>query len=62
MMQYLAIPFVGAFIGWLTNIIAIEMLFKPKTSIIFLELHFVKNTSEQSPEQSFRTKPPNKGF
>jgi len=32
--QYLTVPFIGAFIGWLTNIIAIEMLFRPKVPII----------------------------
>lgn len=32
----LLIPFIAAFIGWVTNIIAIKMLFHPRQPVIFL--------------------------
>lgn len=40
-LKYLLIPFVSAFIGWLTNWIAIKMLFHPKKPIKigFIVLH-----------------------
>ena len=27
---YIVLPFVGALIGWLTNVIAIKLLFRPR--------------------------------
>ena len=28
-----ALPLIGLFVGWLTNVLAIEMLFKPKRAV-----------------------------
>lgn len=40
MWHYIAIPLIAAFIGWLTNFIAVKMLFRPrkKIRILFLEI------------------------
>jgi uncharacterized membrane protein YheB (UPF0754 family) len=42
-----AVPFIGAFIGWITNWLAIKMLFHPRKpiKILFITFHgiFPKN-------------------
>lgn len=37
---YAAIPFITAFIGWLTNKVAIKMLFRPRDPVRFLGMTF----------------------
>jgi len=36
---YIAIPVLGAFIGWLVNFLAIEMLFRPRYPVHILGIH-----------------------
>lgn len=38
MLHYITIPLIAAFIGWLTNYIAVKMLFRPRKKIKFLFL------------------------
>lgn len=40
-LSYLAIPIISGLIGWITNFIAVKMIFRPRREIRFLGLRFI---------------------
>lgn len=53
-LKFLAAPLVCAFIGWLTNYLAIKMLFRPREPLNILGLHWQGLFPKRQSELAFR--------